>query len=87
MHGIYTSNLVLWGRPGFSGPLLSFGERAEAPRSRPRAVDRLLATVHVSAWTIAAALGVLVPAAIVNAVILVMRPVRTDAAASVGIRA
>src|SRR5882762_8433878 len=30
------------GRPGFSGPLLFIGERAEAPRSRPRAVDRLL---------------------------------------------
>ncbi len=42
------------------------------------------ATMHVPAWTIVAALGVLVPAAIVNVVILVMRPVRTDAAASAG---
>lgn len=41
------------------------------------------ASVHVPAWTIVAALGVLVPAAIVNVVILVRRPVRTGRPASV----
>jgi hypothetical protein len=42
------------------------------------------ASIHVSAWTIVTALGVLVPAAIVNVIILIMRPVRTAAAAPIG---
>jgi hypothetical protein len=46
----------------------------------------VVASVHVPPGTIVAALAVLVPAAIVNVAILVARPVRTAAAAPVGIR-
>jgi outer membrane lipopolysaccharide assembly protein LptE/RlpB len=48
--------------------------------------ELVVASVHVPPGTIVAALAVLVPAAIVNVAILVARPVRTAAAASVGIR-
>jgi hypothetical protein len=80
MHSTYTSNLVLWGVQGF---LALFFLSACAPKLLGRG---LVASVHVPPGTIGAALAVLVPAAIVNIAILVARPARTAAAASVGIR-